>query len=211
MKLLRPSKGTITSGYGPRTPGKVGSSNHKGIDFSWDHGWTVTAAASGTVVFIGSSGGFGNLIRVKHGLGYETWYAHLSVLGVHVGQVVSAGHPIGVIGNTGTSGGAHLHFELRLFGVPINPTPKFTTPTSLLSRILNKPGDTEMRIIYNKDASPTEDATRRAIVGELSFQVITGPQSTRERKFWGAPVNVTVGEWNAARDLVEARRKAAGL
>lgn len=70
-------------------------------------------------------------------------------------------------------------------------------------------GDIEMRVLYNKDS--TDDATRRALIGELTFQVITGPQSTRERKFWGDPVNVTVGEWNAARDLVIARRKELGL
>jgi hypothetical protein len=68
-----------------------------------------------------------------------------------------------------------------------------------------------MRVIYNQDAPESADATRRAIIGELSFQVITGPQSKRERKFWGDPVNVTVGEWNAARDLVILRRKELGL
>lgn len=70
-------------------------------------------------------------------------------------------------------------------------------------------GDIEMRVLYNKDSK--DDDTRRALIGELTFQVITGPQSTRERKFWGDPVNVTVGEWDAARDLVIARRKELGL
>lgn len=131
ITLFRPSRGSITSGYGPRTGG-VGSTNHKGIDFSWMRpdrvqDWNIYAAASGTVVFAGYYGGWGNLIRIRHGLGYETWYAHQSAFRVHKGQTVTAGQVIGVIGNTGTSAGAHLHFELRLFGVPINPTNKFTS------------------------------------------------------------------------------------
>src|SRR5690554_5457481 len=125
MKLVRPSKGKISSGWGKRS-GAVGSSFHRGIDFSWNNGWDIYAAAAGTVTFTGFYGGWGNLTRIDHGKGYSTWYAHQSTIGVRKGQKVNAGQKIGVKGNTGTSAGAHLHFELRLFGVRINPTGKFT-------------------------------------------------------------------------------------
>lgn len=91
------------------------------------------------------------------------------------------------------------HWQLSTWrNYPIIPT--YTPPTS---------GDQQMRIIYNLDG--TDDTTKRAIVGELSFQIITGPQSIREEKLWGKPVNFTLGEWKAARDLVELRRAAVGL
>jgi len=212
LMLQYPSPGTITSGFGTRTPGKVGSTNHKGIDFSWNKGWTAHAAAAGTVTFVGSYGGWGNLIRVSHGRGYETWYAHLSAFKVRKGDTVRAGQDLGVIGNTGTSAGAHLHFELRLWGVPIDPTKKFGGfAGGIIKLITEKKGDTTMRVIFNKDAPTSEDATRRALIGELTFQVITGPESVRERKLWGKPENVTKGEWAATKKLVEARRKELGL
>lgn len=100
--------------------------------------------------------------------------------------------------------------------------PTYCPGPDTVSRVLSRASqseqtkDIDMRIIYNTGETNSgtvslPDATRRAIIGELTFQVITGPQSTRERKFWGDPVNVTVGEWDAARDLVIARRRELGL
>lgn len=127
ITLRRPSPGVITSGFGPRTPGKVGSTYHEGIDFGWGNGWTITAAAAGVVTFVGYRAGYGNLTIIDHGHGVETRYAHQSSISVVVGERVVAGEAIGVIGNTGTSAGAHLHFELWINGRKVNPMPYFTT------------------------------------------------------------------------------------
>jgi len=83
------------------------------------------AADGGTVTFAGVSGsltsGYGNLIIVDHGNGTETRYAHMDRLSVSVGQEVGQGEVIGTTGNTGSSTGPHLHFEVRENGVPQNP------------------------------------------------------------------------------------------
>jgi hypothetical protein len=184
--------------------------------------------------------GWGYHVWVDHGdLGdgrhAYSYYAHMQALGPAVGTRFRGGETIGHIGATGSGiTGAHLHWGVALarradlYKVTvmnaasrdylIDPA-RFVaarlagTASDGITPFPEKPivKDIDMRILYNEDAPESADATRRAIVGELSFQVITGPQSTRERKFWGDPVNVTVGEWDAARDLVIARRTELGL
>jgi murein DD-endopeptidase MepM/ murein hydrolase activator NlpD len=86
----------------------------------------------GVVVFAGwNSGGYGNLVIVQHRLGYQTWYAHQSRFAVSVGSHVAGGVRIGYVGSTGFTTGPHLHFEVRLNGVPINPEPLFLPQSSL--------------------------------------------------------------------------------
>ncbi len=116
-----PLFGEITSGFGPRRhPITRERDFHEGIDLKADEGTAVYAARAGKVSFAGPKGGYGYLIILDHGL-YETYYAHLSEILVYKGQFVEAGRLIARSGNTGFSTGPHLHFEIRLRGIPVNP------------------------------------------------------------------------------------------
>lgn len=123
----RPHGGRISSYYGPRPVtcknGKCGSSVHGGLDFANGCGAAIYAAGAGTVDARFYNGGFGNWVRIQHGGGIATSYAHMSRFAVHHGQRVSAGQVIGYAGNTGNSLGCHLHFEVYRNGVRINPYP----------------------------------------------------------------------------------------
>ncbi len=97
-------------------------SGHLAIDIAAGTGARVYAADSGVVVFAGSAlGGYGNMVMIDHGNGYQSLYAHLSSVGVSCGQSVSQGQYIASAGNTGYSTGPHLHFEIRYLGGFINP------------------------------------------------------------------------------------------
>ncbi len=113
-----PSVGVITSGYGWRW-GRM----HRGIDIAGPIGTPIVAAAAGEVVSAGwSSGGYGNLVEVKHGDGSITLYAHNNKILVHRGQWVEQGEQIAEMGSTGYSTGPHLHFEVRPDGqTTVNP------------------------------------------------------------------------------------------
>lgn len=109
--------GRISSGYGSRW-----GTYHRGIDIAAPAGTPIYAAASGTVAYSGyNNGGFGKMIIIDHGNGYQTYYAHNSSLYVQVGQSVSKGQNIAGVGSTGDSTGNHVHFEIRKNGTPINP------------------------------------------------------------------------------------------
>lgn len=97
------------------------NSRHNGLDIAAHLHDPIYAAARGTVVFADVSGGYGNLVILEHADGWESWYAHLSIISVTVGQEVDQGEIIGAAGSTGYSTGAHLHFELRHQGVPVDP------------------------------------------------------------------------------------------
>ncbi|MFT4414564.1 peptidoglycan DD-metalloendopeptidase family protein [Fredinandcohnia humi] len=94
---------------------------HKGIDIARPSNYTIKAADNGTVVEAGYDGSFGNKIVINHNNGMRTLYAHLSSINVRVGQTVSQGQQIGVMGSTGHSTGTHLHFELYINGNLVNP------------------------------------------------------------------------------------------
>ncbi len=94
---------------------------HIGLDYRCRLGDPIYAADNGVVVWAGWSGGYGNLVRVSHGNGYETYYAHFSAYAVSCGDPVRQGQVIGYCGSTGWSTGPHLHYEIRLNGVPQNP------------------------------------------------------------------------------------------
>ena len=117
-----PVSGRITSRYGGRrSPGGIGSTNHKGIDIAAPRGTAVCAADGGTVTYAGWMGGYGYLVRINHGNGYETYYGHNSSLTCSVGDHVYKGQQIARVGSTGNSTGNHCHFEVRLNGVARNP------------------------------------------------------------------------------------------
>ena len=94
---------------------------HPGIDFKGKKGDAVKCTASGKVIFAGWSNGYGKCIRIAHINSFETVYGHLSRIKVKVGQQVNVGDEIGLVGSTGHSTGAHLHYEVRKNGRPINP------------------------------------------------------------------------------------------
>lgn len=118
-----PTTGRITSYFGARkSPGGIGSTNHKGLDIAAPRGTPIYAADGGTVVFSGWMSGYGYTVRIRHdGTGFETFYAHNSSLLVRSGQHVYKGQQIAKMGSTGNSTGSHCHFEIRYNGTPKNP------------------------------------------------------------------------------------------
>jgi hypothetical protein len=115
--FVMPFDGRVTSGYGWRH-----GRNHNGTDIDLKTGDTVRAAWSGKIRYAKyNTGGFGNLIVIRHHNGLETFYGHLSKHLVVPNQLVEAGDPIGLGGNTGHSYGSHLHFEVRFYDIPMNP------------------------------------------------------------------------------------------
>ena len=114
-----PVSGTITSRYGVGSRIRRGA--HTGLDISAKTGTPIQVVANGTVTFASTSGAYGKLVKVDHGNGVETWYAHTSKMYVKPGQEVTAGEIIAAVGSTGNSTGPHLHFEIRINGEHINP------------------------------------------------------------------------------------------
>jgi murein DD-endopeptidase MepM/ murein hydrolase activator NlpD len=116
----------LTSGFGMRLHPLLGGLRfHAGVDLAARQGDGVFATAGGRVVQAGWSGGYGLAVTIDHGSGLETRYAHLSRLGVVAGEEVQSGEVIGLVGSTGRSTGPHLHYELRRFGRPVDPSATF--------------------------------------------------------------------------------------
>jgi len=114
--LVWPVLGPVTSPFGTRW-----GRTHEGIDIGAPSGTAIRAAAAGTVIYAGWLGGYGNLVVVDHGNGLATAYGHQSSVAAGTGQAVSQGQVIGYVGSTGHSTGPHLHFEVRVNGVPVDP------------------------------------------------------------------------------------------
>ena len=119
ISLIRPVSGSISSRFGSIS--RVRSGVHTGLDIAASRGTTIKAASSGTVIFSGYKGSYGNMIVLDHGNGVCTYYGHCSKLYVSVGTRVSQGTSIAAVGSTGNSTGPHLHFEIRVNGVAYNP------------------------------------------------------------------------------------------
>lgn len=117
-----PIRGWITSRFGYRvSPFFEGTTFHQGIDVANEEGSSIKAPADGVVIFNGWQGSYGKLIVLDHGYGYSTRFGHLDRSLVNIGQRVKRGQVIGFLGNTGRSTAPHLHYEIRLNGVPLNP------------------------------------------------------------------------------------------
>ena len=111
-----PCEGVVVSGFGVRW-GRM----HEGIDIACAYGAPVHAAAAGTVIYAGWMQGYGNLVVLDHGNGISTAYAHASAILVSVGQSVGQGEEVSLVGATGHATGPHLHFEVRVNGVAVDP------------------------------------------------------------------------------------------
>ena len=116
---VTPITGTITSRYGVSS--SIRSSDHTGLDIAAKSGTPIKVVADGTVTCASYKGSYGNIVKIDHGNGFETWYAHTSKMYVSVGQQVKTGDVIAVVGSTGNSTGPHLHFEIRIDGEHVNP------------------------------------------------------------------------------------------
>lgn len=114
-----PVTGTITSRYGVNS--RIRSSSHTGLDIATSTGTPIKAISDGTVTFAENKGAYGKLVKIDHGNGIESWYAHTSKMYVKVGQKINAGDIIAAVGNTGNSTGPHLHLEIRINGQHVNP------------------------------------------------------------------------------------------
>lgn len=118
-----PVKGVITSPFGGRADPVVGGGEfHAGIDIANDYGTPIVATAAGTVEVAGyTDGGYGNLVEINHGNGFETLYGHTSVVLVKPGMHVNQGDTIALMGSTGKSTGSHVHYEVRVNDAAVDP------------------------------------------------------------------------------------------
>jgi murein DD-endopeptidase MepM/ murein hydrolase activator NlpD len=117
-----PAKGWLSSRFGYRQSPFTGQREfHKGVDISARMNAPIVAPASGIVTYVGKDGGYGRVVRINHGHGVMTRFGHIEKALVKKGQRVKRGETIALVGNTGRSTGPHVHYEVHLNGVPVNP------------------------------------------------------------------------------------------
>ena len=117
-----PVRGWVTSPFGNRTSPFSGILKfHEGIDIAAQTGTPVLAPADGLIIKAGFSTGYGNMVEISHGYGIKTIFAHNSRLNVKAGQHIKRGDVVSYVGDSGSSTGPHLHYEVRLNGLPVNP------------------------------------------------------------------------------------------
>jgi murein DD-endopeptidase MepM/ murein hydrolase activator NlpD len=120
---LWPVMGRITSSFGERNdPFNGEGAFHRGVDISADLGTRIIAPADGVVRFADFMNGYGRAVMIDHGNGVSTLYGHLSGFAVTAGQLVRRGDAVGYVGTSGRSTGPHLHYEVRIFNTPVNPS-----------------------------------------------------------------------------------------
>jgi len=126
-KDMLPSKSPVEVGYNSSSfgwradPFTGKTAFHEGLDFTAGVGTPIYAAAGGIVTTVERTSDYGKIVKIDHGSGIETRYAHTSLILVKVGDIVKQGQLIAKVGSTGRSTGAHLHFEVRLDGAPLDP------------------------------------------------------------------------------------------
>jgi murein DD-endopeptidase MepM/ murein hydrolase activator NlpD len=117
-----PVKGWITSGFGRRASPLTGEpGRHMGVDIANEVNTPIRVTADGIVTYAGWETGYGRMVAVEHGYGYSTRYGHCSRVDVKVGDEVKRGQIIAYIGSTGRSTGSHVHYEVRIHGMPVDP------------------------------------------------------------------------------------------
>lgn len=118
-----PVDGRLESYFGKRLdPFSGEGALHRGVDISAPAGTSVHAAADGVVLHAAMANGYGKLVVIDHGNGFQTYYGHLSRFSVVAGQEIRQGELLGAVGATGRATGPHLHYEVRRYGNPQNPT-----------------------------------------------------------------------------------------
>jgi len=119
---LRPTNGWISSTFGYRVSPFTGRKEfHRGLDIATREGTPIIAPADGVVTYSDQKWLIGNMITIDHGYGMTTLYGHIKELLKNKGERVKRGQVIALVGNTGRSTGPHVHYEVRLNGVPVNP------------------------------------------------------------------------------------------
>jgi murein DD-endopeptidase MepM/ murein hydrolase activator NlpD len=119
-----PASGRVSSGFGMRTNPMTGvRERHLGVDIAGKKGSIVVASMGGVVEYAGPGGGCGNLVVLGHGGGIETRYCHLDEILVRVGEVLYGGDALGRVGRSGLATGPHLHYEMMVGGVAVDPSP----------------------------------------------------------------------------------------
>ena len=121
LPSLWPSRGWVTSEFGEHRGWRGKGRLHEGIDIAGPRGTPILAPGDGTVTFSGYYHGYGQMVTVDHGYGISTLYGHCSAMFVKEGQRIKRGMIIAQVGNTGSSTGPHLHYEVHVDGVPVNP------------------------------------------------------------------------------------------
>jgi murein DD-endopeptidase MepM/ murein hydrolase activator NlpD len=136
LPSLWPVEGRLMDGFAHRTdPFSGEGAFHKGVDITAPYGTLVRATADGVVVQAEMvSGGYGRLIIIDHGGGFQTYYAHLSKISVHAGQEVHRTDVIGLVGASGRTTAPHLHYEVRSGGAPMNPY-KYLANSSIFRQV----------------------------------------------------------------------------
>jgi murein DD-endopeptidase MepM/ murein hydrolase activator NlpD len=120
---LRPTRGWVSSKFGYRVSPFTGRKEfHKGLDIATRKGTPIIAPADGIVTYSGKKWLIGKMMTIDHGYGMVTRYGHLYKMNKKKGDRIKRGEVIALVGNTGRSTGPHLHYEVRLNGVPVNPT-----------------------------------------------------------------------------------------
>jgi murein DD-endopeptidase MepM/ murein hydrolase activator NlpD len=120
---IRPTKGWVTSGFGYRSSPFTGLREfHKGLDIATRQGTPIIATADGIVSFVGTKGLLGKVVAIDHGHGMSTQYGHVEKITKKSGEAVKRGDIIAYVGVSGRTTGPHVHYEVRLNGIPVNPT-----------------------------------------------------------------------------------------
>ncbi len=128
MFPCKPAAGNITEFFGPRPkPTPSSPALHYGLDFGWGGGLDVFAVAAGVVESVAEAGSYGLRVTIRHSAALVTWYCHLSDASVARGDQVAPGQRIATMGDSGNVTATHLHFEVRVNGVAVDPLPYFTT------------------------------------------------------------------------------------
>lgn len=129
-----PADGRMSSDFGfRRRPCRGGSHYHPGVDIANVRATPIEATGAGTIVSVSRDRGYGLMVEIDHGRGWTTRYAHLSGVDVKEGDQVRAGDLVGKMGRTGRATGTHLHYELRRYGLAVNPAPYLAAAQSMVA------------------------------------------------------------------------------
>ncbi len=170
IPLGRPVTGTITSGFGHRTEPINGKSGfHTGVDIQGRYGQKIIATADGVVKKSCVNGNYGQYVEISHANGYITKFAHMQKRLVKKGARVKRGQTIGTIGNTGRSTGPHLHYEICLYGNPINPN-KFMFIKKLLTTPVKLHAKKNLKIKHTQTAANQASHAATLENRDASFQ-----------------------------------------